>query len=268
MSTKRTKLIFAVALAILSSVFVIGGAQQNVQGQNRNYPYGQDRDYGRRRSWDSYPNWGGSFDLRQTALNAGYNEGMKAGTNDRQRNRSANYSDQNEYRKATKDYSSRLGDRELYRRYFREAYQTGYNDGYGIYNNNGGYINNGGYNNDGSYNNGGYNNDGRYNNNRDRNGNWNRDDWNRNRRGRNWDQYDNYGGNFQLRQTALNAGYNEGIKEGRNDARRGRRNDFRNSGAYRDATKDYSSRLGDKELYRRYYRAGYENGYYDGLSGN
>jgi len=34
------------------------------------------------------------------------------------------------YRKATKDYSSRLGDRELYRRYFREAYETGFNDGF------------------------------------------------------------------------------------------------------------------------------------------
>src|SRR4051794_38299488 len=114
MTTKRTRLIFAVAMAVLSSLFVIGSAQQNVQGQNRNYPYGQNRDNGRRsRSWDSYPNWGGSFDLRQTALNAGYNEGMRAGTNDRNRNRNANFNDENEYRKATKDYSSRLGDREL-----------------------------------------------------------------------------------------------------------------------------------------------------------
>jgi hypothetical protein len=35
------------------------------------------RDGGQRRGrdWDGYPNLGGSFDLRQTALNAGYNEG-------------------------------------------------------------------------------------------------------------------------------------------------------------------------------------------------
>ena len=37
-----------------------------------------------------------------------------------------------------------------------------------------------------------------------------RDDRYRNRRGRNWDNYGNYGGSFDLRQTALNAGYNEG----------------------------------------------------------
>src|SRR5204862_7925487 len=41
----------------------------------------------RGRNWDGYPNWGGSFDLRQTALNAGYNEGSKEGRNDRDHNR-------------------------------------------------------------------------------------------------------------------------------------------------------------------------------------
>lgn len=86
------------------------------------------------------------------------------------------------------------------------------------------------------------------------------------RRGRNWDRYDNYGGSFQLRQTALNAGYNEGIKEGRK-ARNRRSVDFRNNSAYRNASKDYSSRLGNKALYQRYYRAGYENGFNDGYNG-
>jgi hypothetical protein len=86
------------------------------------------------------------------------------------------------------------------------------------------------------------------------------------RRGRNWDRYGNYGGSFQLRQTALNAGYNEGIKQGRKD-RNHRRRDFRDNSAYRNADHDYSSRLGDKELYRRYYREGFENGYNDGLNG-
>src|SRR6266542_2680379 len=92
-------------------------------------------------------------------------------------------------------------------------------------------------------------------------------DRDRNRRGRNWDNYGNYGGSFDLRQTALNAGYNEGIKEGRND-RNNRRSDFRNKSAYQKATTDYSSKLGDRGLYQRYYREGFENGYYDGLNGN
>jgi hypothetical protein len=72
---------------------------------------------------------GGSFQLRQTALNAGYNEGIKQGQSDRNKRDGNGYQDQSAYRKATKDYSSRLGDRELYRRYFREAYKNGYNDG-------------------------------------------------------------------------------------------------------------------------------------------
>ena len=102
---------------------------------------------------------------------------------------------------------------------------------------------------------------------RDRDRNRDNDDYGRNRRGRRWDRYGNYGGSFQLRQTALNAGYNEGIKEGRKDRRRGRRSSFRDFSAYRNADHDYSSRLGDKELYRRYYREGFENGYEDGLRG-
>ena len=93
------------------------------------------------------------------------------------------------------------------------------------------------------------------------------DDYSRNRRGRNWDRYGTYGGSFQLRQTALNAGYNEGIKKGRDDYKHQRRRDFRDESAYRKATKDYSSKLGDKELYRRYFRDGYENGYSDGWNG-
>ena len=87
------------------------------------------------------------------------------------------------------------------------------------------------------------------------------------RRGRDWDGYGNYGGNSQLRQTALNAGYNEGIEEGRRDRQRNERYDFRDESDYRNATKDYSSRLGDRSLYQRYFRAGFENGYRDGYNG-
>ena len=105
--------------------------------------------------------------------------------------------------------------------------------------------------------------------NRNDNGDWNRNDnTNQDRRGRNWDRYDNYGGSFELRQTALNAGYNEGMKQGRNDQNRNNNSDYRNNGAYQKATTDYSSKLGDRSLYQRYYRTGYENGYYDGLNGN
>lgn len=201
MKSNRTKMRIGATIAVLSLLFVIGAvSRQTVSAQDRNNPYGQGRndryDWNqnrRGRNWDNYGNYGGSFDLRQTALNAGYNEGLKDGTAARKRGRSSDYSNQSAYRKATKDYSSRLGDRELYRRYFREAYQTGYNDG----------LNQGRYDNTG-------NGDLNRNDNRD----WTRNnDNNGNRRGRNWDRYDNYGGSSDLRQTALNAGYNEGSRK-------------------------------------------------------
>jgi hypothetical protein len=248
---------------ILGLVLLLGAgfgssATGHVRAHNGDDPQGD-----RGRNWDGYPNWGGSYDLRQTALNAGYNEGTKEGSNDRARGRHSNYQDFSAYQKATKDYNSRLGDRELYRRYFREAFGRGYDTAFGVQ------VRNDGDNRDRDRNN---NRDQDRNNNRDQDRNNNRDqDRNdsrdQNRRGRNWDRYGNYGGSYQLRQTALNAGYNEGIKEGRNDRRRGRSSDVRSFSAYQKATTDYSSKLGDRELYRRYYREGFENGYSDGYNG-
>jgi len=124
---------------------------------------------------------------RSAALSWCCNEGIKEGRKDREQGRSPNYQDSDAYEKATKDYSSRFGDRELYRRYFHDGFETGYSDGYGQW----------------------VGNDDRDRDRDDRRGN--------RRRGRNWDSYDNFGGSFQLRQTALNAGYNEGIKQGRKD---------------------------------------------------
>ena len=84
-------------------------------------------------SYDGYPQLGGSFQLRQTALNAGYNEGIKEGRKDRDRNERYDFSDESTYQKGTKDYSSRLGDRYLYQQYLRMAFENGYNDGYNGY---------------------------------------------------------------------------------------------------------------------------------------
>ena len=269
MKLNSTQARIGATIIVWSCLLIVGGSlspavqaqYRNNDVQDRRYDRNQDR---RGRSDDIYGNYGGSFDLRQTALNAGYNEGLKDGTSARQSGRSSDYRNQSVYRKATKDYSSRLGDRELYRRYFREAYENGYN--YGL--------------NPGLYNNTTNNRDWNRNDNRDWNRNDNRD-WNRNnsrdwntdnrdqnyRRGRNWDGYGNWGGSFELRQTALNAGYNEGIKQGRNDRNGNNYSDFRNKGAYQKATADYSSKLGDRGLYQRYFRAAFENGYEAGLNG-
>jgi hypothetical protein len=228
-----------IAVVILGLTLLLGsgiGSSATGHVRVRDGNDGQDR---RGRNWDGYPNWGGSYELRQTALNAGYNEGSKEGAKDRAKGRRSNYQDFSAYQKATKDYNSRLGDRELYRRYYREAFQSGYDTELGVQSRRDGDI-------------------------RDRDRNDSRD---QNRRGRNWDRYGSYGGSFELRQTALNAGYNEGIKQGRNDRQRGRYRDFRSFSAYQKATTDYSSKLGNRELYRRYYREGFENGYSDGYNG-
>src|SRR5438045_4191507 len=81
--------------------------------------------YGRN-DWNGYPNWGGSYELRQTALNAGYNDGLKAGQRDSGRR---SYNDSSDYRSASHDYNSRLGDRYLYQRYYRVAFEHGFADG-------------------------------------------------------------------------------------------------------------------------------------------
>src|SRR5678815_1996605 len=103
----------------------------NVHAQTPDDRYTQDRDRDNRdqdrrgRDWDRYGNYGGSSDLRRTALTAGYDEGVREGRKDRgSRTDLRNLSS---YKRATKDYSPRLGDRELNRRYFREAFEDGYN---------------------------------------------------------------------------------------------------------------------------------------------
>src|SRR5215831_3704123 len=199
----------------------------------------------RRNRWDGYPNWGGSYQLRETALNAGYNEGTKEGRSDRSHNRYRNYSEFGAYNDATHDYSSRLGDRELYRRYYRMAFEHGYDT-----------ENQNHFNNQNER----Y---GRDNRDRDRD----RDRNNNNRWGRDWNRYGQFGGSFELRQTALNAGYNAGEREGRNDGRRGRHRNLSDFSEYRNATTDYKSNMGDRALYQRYYRQGFENGYEDGYRG-
>ncbi len=99
------------------------------------------------------------------------------------------------------------------------------------------------------------------------------DDWRRRNRNGDWrsdraaDGYGNFGGSFDLRQTALNAGFALGAKEGRRDRERGERLDWRDESKFQSATEDYSSRLGDRELYRAYFRQAFENGYRDGYAG-
>ena len=216
----------------------------NAHAQTPDDRYTRDRDRNNRdqdrrgRNWDRYGNYGGSEELRRTALTAGYDEGVREGRKDR--GSRTDLRNLNSYQRATKDYSPRLGDRELYRRYFREAFEDGYNaESYGRDNRNRG----------------------------DRNRDRDRNDNNKDRRGRIYDGYGFYGGSFQLRQTALNAVFNEGVKQGRKDRSSRNGNGYQRQNAYQQGTKDYSSSLGDREVYRRYFREAYEHGYEDGYAG-
>jgi hypothetical protein len=144
----KTLLAFSLLFGIgIMSSMTAQAQYRNDQGSWQNDRYSQDRNgqdrRDRNRDWrnrnrrggngDGYGNYGGSYELRQTALNAGANEGNKAGRKDRQRGARYDFSDEREYQKATKDYNSRLGDRSIYQQYFREAFEHGYADGYNGY---------------------------------------------------------------------------------------------------------------------------------------
>jgi hypothetical protein len=105
--------------------------EQNRDQNRRNRRWDRNRRDGRYN--DGYPDLGGSFDLRQTALNAGFADGAKEGRKDRNNRERFDFRDEGNYQKATRDYSSRLGDRNLYQRYYREAFEHGYDEGYAGY---------------------------------------------------------------------------------------------------------------------------------------
>jgi len=132
-------------ISVMSSTAVQAQWQDNrdrdrYDRRDRDRDQNQDRQRDRNRRWgrpgrnnDGYGNYGGSYELRQTALNAGFNEGTKAGRDDSRSRRRYDPSSKSEYRKGTKDYNSRLGDRYIYQQYFREAFEHGYADGYNGY---------------------------------------------------------------------------------------------------------------------------------------
>ncbi len=93
MKTNDTQIRIGAAIIVWSFLIVVGsnfGVTANAQFQNNDRRDGRYGNQNRRnRNWDNYGNYGGSFDLRQTALNSGYNEGIKDGAAARDRNRSS-----------------------------------------------------------------------------------------------------------------------------------------------------------------------------------
>ena len=167
------------------------------------------------------------------------------GQNQSQRQRDYERERQRELRRQREQQAQQGGWYDQNGNYHPANTQSGWYDQNGVFHpsNQNGYYNNNGYYNDNGYYNNGY------------------------RRGRNSDGYPNLGGSFDLRQTALNAGFADGAKAGRDDRRKGRGYNVQGHSEYQRATRDYNSSRGDRYLYQQYYRVAFEHGYADGYSG-
>jgi hypothetical protein len=144
-------LLFGIGLATTQTAQAQWGRNNDQYRRNRDYEREQrrrEREYRREqqrqereaRRYGGYGNngygndrYGGYSDARQTALNAGYNNGIEEGRKDRSRGERYEFRDEGDYQKATEDYNSRFGDREMYRRYFRQGFENGYRAGYNGY---------------------------------------------------------------------------------------------------------------------------------------
>lgn len=82
---------------------------------------------------DAYPDrqWGGS----DVAYDIGYRDGLAAGNDDFSRRRDARPEDQKDFRDADHGYRSSYGDKDAYKRQYRDGFQRGYRDGFsGLFN--------------------------------------------------------------------------------------------------------------------------------------
>lgn len=75
-------------------------------------------------------------ELERHAYDNGFREGVEEGRNDARRHRDFSYQRHDEYRDSDQGYHRRDGDRDLYRRSYRQGFQAGYSD---AYNRNAGY---------------------------------------------------------------------------------------------------------------------------------
>jgi hypothetical protein len=61
----------------------------------------------------------------------GYRDGVQAGAKDQEKHEKFDPADHDRYRDGDHDYRSSFGDKELYKRSYREGFMRGYQDGYG-----------------------------------------------------------------------------------------------------------------------------------------
>jgi hypothetical protein len=135
-SFDKKKLGFALVLglAVLFGGSLAADAQGNSQWaheKNRIRKEQQAMKHGYRlyRGNDYYETDQRGVDLIRRAVDFGYQQGYKAGVNDRRYRRQDNYRDEPFYRSANYGYRNYV-DPSQYQYYFREGFQRGYSDGY------------------------------------------------------------------------------------------------------------------------------------------
>jgi hypothetical protein len=68
--------------------------------------------------------------LSRIAQSQGYNDGLREGDKDMRGRKRPNPYSKGRYKKATNGYSSRLGNKEAYKQFYRQAFVRGYNEAF------------------------------------------------------------------------------------------------------------------------------------------
>ncbi len=166
----------------------------------------------------------GYRNVERLAYDNGYRDGLQRGERDARDRRGFRVDRDSDYRNADNGYRG-YGDRNTYRRFFRDGYEAGYAEGYNRYARN--------------------------------------DRYDRGRIYP--PVANSYPGTRGIYgSAATQAGYRDGYEAGRDDARDRQNNDPRRAKRYREGDHDYDSRYGSRDQYKQDYRAAFQQGYEQG----
>jgi hypothetical protein len=173
------------------------------------------------------PYGGYNRELERRAYDNGYRDGVKAGERDGRSGRPFSYNRHDDWRDADDGYGRGYGDRDLYRRSFRNGFESGYTDAYNRYGRRGNAYP--------TY--------------------------------PIYPSYPNGNGRAVPRvgfSPAAQNGYRDGVEAGRDDARGRHAFDPVRAKRYREGDHDYDNRYGSRDDYKREYRTAFQQGYEEG----
>jgi hypothetical protein len=186
-------------------------AASGCAAQTYRYSGGRDRNYIREFERRGYDN--------------GYRNGLRAGERDARSGRPFSFNRHDDWRDADEGYRRGYGDRDLYRRSFRNGFESGYTDTYNRY------------------------------------GNYNRAPRGGVYSSPNGIER---GVPRAIYSPAVQNGRRDGVEAGRDDARSRRPFDPVRAKRYREGDHDYNNRYGSRDEYKREYRAAFQQGYQEG----